>query len=62
MIKLDNNYLEFYNNQWILWKNHNKDFTKGSYYALNDDGTIDFIMESCDNVKVIQDIGKTNIK
>ena len=60
LLQIDKCYVEFYNNQWIIWKNHNKNFTQGSYYVLNDNGTIDFIVEKYNDVKIIRNINATN--
>lgn len=49
--KIENSILEFYNGKWIIWKNHNKDFTLGSYYILNADGTVDFVEETATNLR-----------
>lgn len=54
--KITNSVLEFYNGNWIIWKNHNKDFTKGSYYVLKNDGTVDYVEDNGINVKHINDI------
>ena len=48
--------VEFYNNNWIIWKSHSADFKYGSYYLLKDDGTIDFVIETGDNVQVFTNI------
>lgn len=58
--KIENGILEFYNNSWIIWKNHNKDYTQGSYYRLNNDGTVDMVIEKFDNVQIIQNIYSVN--
>lgn len=57
--KISNAKLEFYKGNWIIWKNHNKDYTLGSYYILNHDGTVDLVHESVVNVNHIEDIFNT---
>lgn len=54
--------VEFYHNNWIIWKSHSADFKYGSYYLLKDNGTIDFIIETCDNVQVISNINRKEIE
>lgn len=58
--KIDNSILEFYKNNWIIWKSHNKDYTQGTYYRLNNDGTVDIVIETFDNVQVIHNIHSVN--
>lgn len=58
--KIENGVLEFCKDHWIVWKSHNKDFTQGTYYKLNNNGTVDMIIEKFDNVQIIQNINSTN--
>lgn len=58
--KINNIELEFYNNSWIIWKSHNKDYTLGSYYRLNSNKTIDLIIETEYNIQVIKNITEVN--
>ena len=58
--KIENSILEFYKDHWIIWKSHNKDFTQGTYYKLNNDGTVDLVIEDFDNVQIIQNIHSAN--
>ena len=58
--KIEDSILEFYNDHWIIWKCHNKDFTQGTYYRLNNDGTIDMVIEKFDNVQIIENINSAN--
>lgn len=48
--------IEFYKGNWIIWKSHSADFKYGSYYLLKNDGTIDLVIETNDNVTVINNI------
>lgn len=54
--QINNNKLEFYHGNWIIWKSHSADFKYGSYYLLKNDGTIDYVIENEDNIRVIDNI------
>lgn len=58
IITINEQKVEFYNNSWIIWKSHSADFKYGSYYLLKSDGNVDFIIETCDNVRVISNINE----